>query len=295
MIENTNKNPYILVGIDGSQISDSLIEYAICLAKSNGLTIKLIHTIEHSHHTENPHHEGNLTPNIRRELLKELSEEERVESKALLAHGKSLINAAKEKVLVSGIEKAVAKLRHGTLPEAIEDLKSETAFIMLGSKGKSHQEDDKGDDKGLGFHLEESIRATDTPVFIVQKEYAKPKKVMFAYNGSPTSKRALAMISQDTIYKEPLEMHLVNVNSDEQLSEKLLQEAKAAFVESKATIFTRTLQGDTIEQLTQYQKENQIDITAMGAFSHGKVHGFFFGSFTTKMIQQSDCNFLLIR
>jgi nucleotide-binding universal stress UspA family protein len=55
------------------------------------------------------------------------------------------------------------------------------------------------------------------------------------------------------------------------------------------------LKGDTIEQLTSYQKENQIDITAMGAFSHGKLHGFFFGSFTTKMIQQSDCNFLLIR
>ncbi len=291
MSENTNKNNYILVGIDGSAIGNSLIDYAIWLSKSNGIIIKLLHTIEHSHHTENAHHEGNLTPNIRRELLKELSEEERQENKGLIAKGKELINTAKQRVLDAGLDNVVAKLRHGTLPEAIDDLKLETAFIMLGSKGKSHQ----GDDKGLGFHLEESIRATDTPVFIAQKSYVEPKKVMFAYNGSPTSKRALAMISQDTIYQGPLEMHLVSVNNDEKLSEELLQEAKSAFVDSNNTITTQALKGDTIEQLTLYQKENQIDITAMGAFSHGKVHGFFFGSFTTKMIQQSDCNFLLIR
>jgi nucleotide-binding universal stress UspA family protein len=286
-----NKNKYILVGIDGSAISDSLTQYAIWLSKSNGLTIKLLHTIEHSHHTEHPHHEGNLTPNIRRELLKELSEEERVESKALMATGKALTNAAKDTVIAAGIDNVIAKLRHGTLPEAIEDLKKETALIMLGSKGTSHE----GIDKGLGFHLEESIRATDSPVFIAQKEYTQPKKVMFAYNGSPTSKRALAMITQDTIYKEPLEIHIVCVNSDTELANNLIEEAKSAFAQSNNSIITKTLTGDIIEQLTGYQKEYDIDITAMGAFTHGKLHGFFFGSFTTKMIQQSDCNFLLIR
>jgi len=286
-----NKNNYLLVGIDGSTISNSLVEYAMWLAKSNGLTLKLIHTIEHSHKSEQAHHEGNLTPNIRRELLKELSAEERIESKALIAKGKELINTAKEKVIASGINKVVAKLRHGTLPEAIEDLKQETSLVMLGSKGKSHQ---KGD-KGLGFHLEQSIRATETPVFIAQKAFSEPKKVMFAYNGSPTSKRALEMITQDTIYKEPLEIHIVCVNNDSDVAQKLVDEAQAAFSASNNIIITKTLSGETIEQLTNYQKENQIDITAMGAFSHGKVHGFFFGSFTTKMIQQSDCNFLLIR
>jgi nucleotide-binding universal stress UspA family protein len=289
MSEKNNK--YILVGIDGSTISDSLTQYAIWLARSNGITIKLLHTIEHSHHTEHPHHEGNLTPNIRRELLKELSEEERIESKALMATGKTLINKAKDIVNAAGIDKVVAKLRHGTLPEAIEDLKAETALIMLGSKGISHQ----GTEKGLGFHLEESIRATDSPVFIAQKEYSQPKKVMFAYNGSPTSKRALNMITQDTIYKEPLEIHIVCVNSDSKLANNLIDEAQSAFAESKNSMITKILSGDTIEQLTNYQKENNIDITAMGAFSHGKLHGFFFGSFTTKMIQQSECNFLLIR
>ena len=285
-----NNKKYILVGIDGSAISNSLVQYAIWLAKSNGLTIKLLHTIEHSHKSEQAHHEGNLTPNIRRELLKELSDEERLESKQLIAKGKELINASKETVLAAGIENVVAKLRHGTLPEAIEDLKEEIALVMLGSKGKSHSTTDKG----LGFHLEESIRATDTPVFIAQKEFTIPKKVMFAYNGSTTSKRALNMMTQGNIYKEALEIHVVSVNSDIKIAEDFADEAKQILSESNNTIITKGLTGDTIEQLTAYQQQNAIDITAMGAFSHGKLHGFFFGSFTTKMIQQSDTNFLLM-
>lgn len=285
-----NKN-YILVGIDGSAISDSLVQYAVWLAKSNDITIKLLHTIEHTHKSEQAHHEGNLTPNIRRELLKELSEEERIESKQLIAKGKEHINSAKESVMLAGIDNVVAKLRHGTLPEAIEDLKDEIALVMLGSKGKSHS----ATDKGLGFHLEESIRATDTPVFIAKKEFTTPKKVMFAYNGSQKSKRALNMITQGNIYKEALEVHVVCVNNDIELAGTLVDEAKQVLSKSNNSIITKALTGDTLEQLTTYQQQNAIDITAMGAFSHGKLHGFFFGSFTTKMIQQSDTNFLLIR
>ena len=282
---------YILVGIDGSVISDSLVKYAIWLSKSNDLPIKLLHTIEHSHHTENPHHEGNLTPNIRRELLEELSEEEREQSKVLLAKGKELINTAKQTVLDEGLDNVVAKLRHGTLPEAVEDLKSEIALLMLGSKGKDH----KDDERGLGYQLEQAIKATDKPVFIAKKVYQKPKKVLFAYNGSPTAKRALKMIAQDTLCKEPLELHVVSVSNDDKLAKQLVTEAAETLKISNSSIITKTLSGETLEQLTTYQEENNIDLTVMGAFSHGKLHGFFFGSFTVKMIQQSDTNFLLIR
>lgn len=284
-------NKHILVGIDGSEISNSLVQYAIWLSKSNGLTIKLLHTIEHSHTSEQAHHEGNLTPNIRRELLLELSEEERKVSKQLMAKGKQLINSAKEVVLATGIENVTTQLRHGTLPEAIEDLKDEIALVMLGSKGNGHS----ATDKGLGFHLEESIRSTNSPVFIAKTKFSTPKKMMFAYNGSPTAKRALNMLTKDSLYKDPIDIHVVCVNSDHDLAKKLVDEAKQILLKTNDTVIGQTLTGDTIEQLTAYQKQNAIDLTVMGAFSHGKLHGFFFGSFTTKMIQQSDTNFLLIR
>ena len=33
----------------------------------------------------------------------------------------------------------------------------------------------------------------------------------------------------------------------------------------------------------------------MGAFSHSKLHGFIFGSFTTRMLLESETQFLLVR
>jgi nucleotide-binding universal stress UspA family protein len=201
------------------------------------------------------------------------------------------MQTAKQRVLAAGIKNVETKLRHGTLPEAITDLQSEIALVMLGSKGVDH----KRGEKGLGLHLEESIRATKSPVFIAQKVFTPPQKVLFAYNGSPTSKRALNMIAEDTIYKESIEVHVVCVNNDETLAQSLVDEAQQVLSQSSASVVTKILSGDVLEQLVTYQQQNNIDITAMGAFSHGKLHGFFFGSFTTKMIQSCDCNFLLIR
>ncbi len=285
------KKQYILVGIDGSAITDSLLQYAVWLAQSNGMAIKLLHTIEHTHTSENPHHEGNLTPNIRRELLSELSQSEHDTNKALLAQGKEIIRLAKHKVLAAGVENVLTQLRHGSLPEAVADLEDETLLLMLGAKGTDHQ----ADSKGLGYHLEQAIKATSKPVFIVKTAFTRPQTVLFAYNGSPTAKRALEMLTRETMYQEPLAFHVVCVNSDQQLAQNLVSEAKNALKQNNKVTTTVYTSGDTLKLLTDYQQNNSIDLTAMGAFSHGKLHGFFFGSFTTKMIQQSRTNFLLIR
>jgi nucleotide-binding universal stress UspA family protein len=53
--------------------------------------------------------------------------------------------------------------------------------------------------------------------------------------------------------------------------------------------------GEAVEVITHYQTTHGIDITVMGAFSHGKLHGFFFGSFTTQMLIESNTQFILVR
>ena len=57
----------------------------------------------------------------------------------------------------------------------------------------------------------------------------------------------------------------------------------------------QAMTGEAVEALTHYQTTHGIDITVMGAFSHGKLHRFFFGSFTTQMLIESNTQFLLVR
>ncbi|MBE9532716.1 MAG: universal stress protein [Proteobacteria bacterium] len=286
----TSEKGLILAGIDGSELSGSVVDTAIWIAKNSQSPLKLLHTIEHSHHTEHPHREGTITPNMKEHLLDELSDEEHSESKKLIADGKTILNNAKQKAEQAGLNNIIAKQRHGTLSEALSDLESEISIVVLGAKGEDH----KGDKQGLGAQLEEAIRSIHTPVFIVKDEFSAPKKLMFAYNGSPTSKKALEQIKKASISQQ-LELHIVSVKSNEDDAQALVDEAKASFEGSNVSLISKALVGEAIEELTQYQQQNKIDITAMGAFSHGQLHGFFFGSFTTRMLLESPTNFLLIR
>ena len=281
----------VLAGIDGSDLSKSVVDYTVWISQQSQSPVKFLHTIEHSHHSDIPHHEGNLTPNMKEHLLEELSDEERLESKQLIADGKTILNNAREKAEQAGLTDIIAKQRHGTLPEALVDLESELSMVVLGSKGEDHQ----GEKQGLGAQLEEAIRAIHTPVFIVKGEFSAPKKMMFAYNGSPTSKAALQLIAQGHFCNQVLELHIVSVKSTLDDAQALIDEATAVFQKANVVVTTQALAGEVVDELTAYQQKNEIDVTAMGAFSHGKVHGFFFGSFTTRMLLESNTNFLLIR
>lgn len=285
------KNGWVLAGIDGSELSNSVIDYAIWLTKKGPTSLNLLHTIEHSHHSEQAHHEGNLTPNIKEHLLDELSDEERMESKQLIADGKQILNDAKTKAESAGIVELIAKQRHGTLPEALIDLQSQVAIIVIGSKGQDHT----GEAKGLGTQLEDAIRVATKPIFIAKSRFKKPKKLMFAYNGSPTSLKALNLLVRESLIHKGLEIHVVSVSKNLQEARNLIEDAESVLKGVGIASTVQALCGDTLSLLTQYQKVNNIDITMMGAFSHSKLHGFIFGSFTTRMLLESETQFLLVR
>jgi nucleotide-binding universal stress UspA family protein len=285
------KNGFILAGVDGSELGDAVIDYAIWLSKKGPTPLKLLHTIEHSHHSEQVHHEGNLTPNSKEHLLDELSDEERTKSKQLIADGKHILNEAKQKAEEAGVVDLIAKQRHGTLPEALIDLQSQLAMIVIGSKGQDHS----GDAKGLGTHLEDAIRVVSKPILIVKSSFTEPKKLMFAYNGSPTSLKALNLLKQEALFHQGLEIHVVSISKDLHEAMHLIEDAEAVLKEANIDVVGQAFSGDPLSLLTQYQQANQIDITMMGAFSHGKLHGFIFGSFTTRMLLESETQFLLVR
>lgn len=287
----TLKNGLVLAGVDGSEFGDAVIDYAIWLSKRLEQPLKLLHTIEHSRHSEQAHHEGNLTPNIKEHLLDELSDEERLESKQLIAEGKQILAQAKEKAEQAGINEVIAKQRHGSLPEALTDLESEIAMVVLGSKGEDHADEKQG----LGAQLEDAIRVINKPVFIAKSTFTEPKRVMFAYNGSPTSQKALNLLVQSKLFDADVEIHVVCVQKTSTEANHLVEDAEHAFSQAGITVISEAYVGEPVKILTQYQQEKAIDLTVMGAFSHGKLHGFFFGSLTTKMLMEGTSQYLLIR
>jgi nucleotide-binding universal stress UspA family protein len=281
----------ILACIDSSELSDAVIDQAIWLAKNSQFPIKFLHTIEHSHLSKHVHHEGRLTPNMTENLLNELSDAERTESKRLIADGKTILNNAVQRAEHAGLSNIIAKQRHGTVSEVLQDLEMEIELVVLGVNGQDHN----GNKKGLGSQLEQSIRVTQKPIVIVKKPFVAPRNLMLAYNGSPTSKKAIEIIKQDVFSTQLFNIHIISVQKNIEEAQRLVDEAELALYSVKCVLKTTALTGDPVELLTQYQQEHNIDLTMMGAFSHGKIHGFMFGSFTTQMLLDGSSNFFLLR
>jgi nucleotide-binding universal stress UspA family protein len=261
----------ILACIDSSNLSQSVIDYAIWLAKSNQQPLMFVHTIEHSHLSSHPHHEGAMLPNMAAQLLDELSEEEAETSKRQLADGKALLKLALDKAHSAGLDNTQSKLRHGTLNEALTDLADDYDFVVLGATGVNHEARE-----GLGNHLEDAIRALHCPIFIVKKAFEIPNKMLFAYNASPTSKKALLSMNQQAFVDQVSQFHLVTVNSDEPQAQSILNDGLSLITQMNTPKTTAILGGDPNIALLAYQQEHQLDLIAMGAFGHGKLHGFFF-------------------
>lgn len=115
-----------------------------------------------------------------------------------------------------------------------------------------------------------------------------------AYDGSEYANKAIKIAKQNPIFPNT-KRYIANVNKDTNISNKLLNEAKQLFVNANIDVETASLSGDSVEALLQYQKENNLNIIAMGAYSHNRFRSAIFGSFTTKMLLNSQVPLLLFR
>ncbi len=272
--------------VDGSKFSESVCDYSIAVAKRLGVELKFLNTIEHSHISKKQNLSGNIGLGSRDSLLESLSNEEALESKDLISRGKDALRAAKERATSSGYTNITSIQRHGSLYENLIDLEDDIRVLVIGFSG----EDRSKEDKGVGKQVEEIIRSLHVPTLLVNREFDQIKKVLIAYDGSEPSKKALEMVAKNPIFGE-VERFLVSVNQDENILESAKEHLKSSNIE--ANIFS--LKGDPLVELLKFQEEKEIDIIAMGAFSHSRIKGALFGSFTHKMLLNVKTPLLLLR
>ncbi len=277
----------VLACLDGSSVSESVCDYATWIAKTTSRPLKLIHTIEHNHSAAVSDYSGAIGLGSQQDLLQELTEVEQSRSSLLIKKGQIMLNAAKQRVLESGIQKVETYQHHGSLAESLVELEDDIRAMVIGIRGKHHSEQNKG----IGHQLESVIRSMHKPILVVNREFSLPKKAMLAYDGSTACKKALAMIVSSALFKE-MSCHLVHVGSG---GEEILAEALNVLRSSDIEAISVQLEGPADEVLANYQLENNIDLTLMGAFSHNRFRDFLLGSFTAKMLEATNRPLLLLR
>ncbi len=287
METNNNNNNTVLACIDGSAVSQAVCDYSSWVAIKSNTPLKLLHTIEHQHTAAVSDLSGTIGLGSQQELLNELTDVEQNLSRLLIKKGQHLLECAKQRVINSGVSSPKLSQRHGSLSESLIDLEEEIGLIVMGIRGESHAQSEKG----LGNQLETVIRSLHKPILVVTKEYTEPKKVMLAYDGSESCKKALNMIAASSLCLG-LACHIVHVGNKGQ---ELLNDAAAVLRDAGIETITSQIDGKIEQVLADYQVNNDIDIMLMGAFSHNRFRGLLLGSLTTKMLAATNRPLLLLR
>lgn len=276
----------VLVCLDGSNLSKAVCDYGIDIAKKLNLPLVLLNVIEHSHISKKVNLSGNIGLGSKDDLLDELANEEMNESKQLIAKGKAVLKEMEEYVKSQNLTNYTTLQKHGTLYETLDELSSDLRIAIIGLKGESSS--------NIGSHIEELIRTLNIPILLVNKEFKPIESILMAYDGSEYANKAIKIAKQNPIFPKVIR-HIVNVNKDTNVSNQLLNEAKQMFANANIDVETKSLSGDSVEAILQYQKENNLNIIAMGAYSHNRFRSAIFGSFTTKMLLNSQVPLLLFR
>lgn len=284
-----DKQVFVLCCIDGSSVTRAVCDYSSWIAKTINVPLKLLHTIEHSESPAVADYSGTIGLGSSEELLNELTAVEQKRSQLLIKQGELMLSAAKERVEQSGVDDVFIRQRHGTLSESLIALEEQIDVLVVGIRGEEHEKQHQG----IGTQLETIIRSLHKPILVVNREFSEPKKVMLAYDGSESCNKALAMIASSMLFNN-IPCHIVHV-ADDGDTDVLLDDAASILRDAGKQVTTIQLNGKIEEALTQYQKENQIDLTIMGAFSHNRFRDFLLGSFTAKMMAATHRPLLLLR
>lgn len=278
----------ILSCVDGSELSESVVDYGVFLSHRLGISLELFHAIEHDHLPSKINFSGNLTLGARDDLLEELVSEEELMARAQKAQSKAMLLELKKHALEQGACEVEVIWRHGGLYENLLELKERLRVVVIGLRGRDHE-----GRLEVGSQVEEVIRLLHLPVLLVNRPFLEPRRVMIAYDGSQNSQKALEMVASAPLFGE-VERHLVNVHQELALSKRLLEEASKV-IAGRIKVVSESLAGEAIEEILAYQREHEIDVIAMGAFGHHRWREAIFGSFTSKMLAKSPVPLLLLR
>lgn len=252
--------------------------------------LKLLHVLDKSEYPIKGDFTGSIGLGSQEYLLDELTALEEKRSKLAREHGKYMLEAAERRVREYGVKDISTLQRHGSLVEALMELESETRLLVMGRRGAEHN----SAAHSIGSNLENVIRTAHKPILVVLAKFSPPNCFMIAFDGSPTSQKALDMVAGSPLLRG-LPCHLVMVCSGSDERKAQLEAAYDKLVSAGFDVTQKMLEGKVQSVLDAYQKEHQIELMVMGAYGHSRIRQFLVGSNTTSMLRTSNIPLLLLR
>ncbi|MCR4378947.1 MAG: universal stress protein [Rhodospirillales bacterium] len=276
--------------IDGSTAAPAVCDYAAWSAKRMAAPLVLLHVLSDETHPTGQNLSGNIGFGSRESLLNELAALDERRNKLALEQGRHMLEDAHEHVAGHGITDAEQRQRHGDFLDTLIGLQDETRLLVMGKRGE------EGDSLGrqIGGHIESVVRSVHRPVLIATAQYVEPKRILIAFDGSPTTRTCVEMVARSPLFSG-LPCHVVMIGADDAEHQTQLKWAQETLQSAGFEVHTAIEAGSVEEALCSYREAHDIDLIVMGAYGHSRIRQFLVGSTTTNVVRDATVPVLLLR
>lgn len=281
----------VLGCVDQSRFADFVADYAAWAARRMDAPLELLHVIDrHPEIGSGNDHSGAIGIDTQETLLKQITEDEQIRTKAERERGRMLLNRLRERALAAGAESVDVRQRHGELVDTLVEQERGVRLIVLGRRGASAE----SSGRDLGRHVERVVRSLHKPILTVTDAFKPPQRVLFAFDGSSVTRRGVDLVANSPLF-QGLQVHLLMSGKARADADKRLQDARATLESRGMDVVASYLPGDAESVITQTVRDRGIDLLIMGAYSHSPLRALFFGSKTTDLLRSSTIPTLLLR
>jgi len=280
----------VLACIDGSSYSPAVCDAAAWAALRLEAPLTFLHVLHKEQGAAPSDLSGSIGLGARESLLEELAALDEKRGKLARERGTQILGAARLRARTAGVSEPEGLQRHGGLIETLTEREEQIRLLVLGKRGEAAQMASEH----LGSHLERVIRSLQRPILVTPSEFCLPQRVMLAFDGSPTARKALEMVAASPLFRG-LPCHLVMVGTATATARADLARARQVLEMAGFDAPTALLPGEPEEVLNRYRQEHGIEMMIMGAYGHSRIRHLLVGSTTTAMLRQAAIPLLMLR
>lgn len=281
----------VLACVDHSAYATVVCDYAAWAALRMNAPLEFVHVLDrHPEKAPKMDLSGAIGLGAQETLLEELAAIDEQRSRVSQESGRLLLEGAKQRAKDQGVSTLDGRQRHGELVEALHELEEQARLYVIGRRGETAQQAPEH----LGSNLERAVRALHRPILVVPKEFAVPRNLMIAFDGSATTRKGVEMIAASPLFRG-LPCHVVTVSDKPGSAAESQAWAKNTLSAAGFEVTIATVEGEPETALLNYLTTHGIDMLVMGAWGHSRIRSMLVGSTTTTLLRTSPVPLLLLR
>jgi nucleotide-binding universal stress UspA family protein len=273
----------ILLAVDGSVYTHSVVDHGIGLARKLDAFLRIVTVVDIRIYewVLNTGGEGYMPV-----LPSNVFHDESYKFHSERADG--LIVSLRKKMESSGLRFEAEKIE-GSPVEIINDISRQVDLVIMGARGDYA----RWGGRMLGATLEPVSHQSHSPLMIVDKTFIDFKTIICAYDRSESSNNSLRLSAYLATHLL-LPVEVLTINDDENEREETVEEARTYLKAYDLKTKFRLETGDVSKSITQAT----IDVTEptllmMGSYGHSRIREAILGSTTLEVMRNASKPILL--